>query len=188
MKKISFIILTLICFQISVSAQSFEHLKINISNTQLSATLDQYTVYLKQWSVDNKEPNYVISVDQDKLKDNTIFTFNAIVYKNLIERYNASCYTTINGIVVLFHSGLESFIDANPGFGKYITATYWKHEESEDEKKYYEDIKKQKFPKNAEPVPYVELRGIALPKSWILMFKGQQLISTTADLHQLVTQ
>ncbi len=182
MKKITLLIVTLFIIIKLGYAQSFDDLKINITNKEFKQEVDNYSLYIKQWAVDNRKANYIISIDQDNFKDTHIITFNVIISKSFIALFNASYFTFSNGILVLIHQDLADFVDPNVSFTNFIINNYW------IDKPLDKSTPSQTTSKDTEPLTPTDLRGITLPRSWILIFKNNKLISTTSDLHEIRTQ
>jgi hypothetical protein len=145
------------CLRLTVIAQDVQQLKIDIRNPELRSTLTEYSDYVKKWAAENKKTSYVITIDVDRNKNNSIFTFSVILSRSLIEAFKPSCFTIIDGTAVVIRTGLEEYITMNPDLSKYIISKYWKI--SEEERKSQEKSEREKLPPGMEPLGYIEIGG-----------------------------
>lgn len=212
MKK-RLIIIILSCISTYSFSQSFSDKKIEIDNADLGAKISDYIRYVKNWAAPKKDVrNYLITLDQQRLGESTIFTLNAILFSSGINRFSPSAYTVINETPVLIHSGIENFVLKDDDFFKFLKETYWKNIPDAEIKAYidkqmkaaenemknmpdsvmiYNEPGGHKVPKSdirPNIIPFESTLHQSPPKSWILYFKGTYLQRETEDRHEMKSQ
>ncbi|MEO6524619.1 MAG: hypothetical protein ABIN91_23240 [Mucilaginibacter sp.] len=209
MKKI-LIIAILTCISSYSFSQSFSDKKIEIQNEVLKTKISDYIKYVKSWAIPKKDiKEYLITLDQQTLGENTIFTLHVILLPGMINHFSPSAYTLIDETPVLLHSGIESFVVKNQDFFSFLKTTYWKDVPDAENKaniekqmKEFEEAKKNmpdsvvlhdengthKVPTSGMKMSIESNLSLPKPKSWILYFKGQYLKRETEDRFELRSQ
>ena len=209
MKKIIWAIIVLFT-NLTCYAQVFnqeDKKNVIVLNRELSDEIKKYIEYVKGFSAEHKMQCYLVTLKVLQSKDRNTYKLGIVSREGEINIFNSSSISIYNLMPILIHMGFEKHKSPDTNLIKFVKTNYWKGRTEEEEKAIIQQryaIRDKEFHRNLPDsvslwdkqgkIVKVSSKTLTLthylspedyplqPKTWTLIFIGQNLKSQTEDL------